>query len=33
MYVPYRIVMPTSVGYGTAVVTSLRVDAGRAEAR
>ena len=34
MYVPYRIVMPTSVGYGTAVVTSLRVGrAGRAEAR
>ena len=25
MYVPYRIVMPTTVGFGTAVVTSLRV--------
>ena len=33
MYVPYRIVMPTSVGYGTAVVTSLRVGRpGRAKA-
>ncbi len=25
MYVPYRIVLPTPVGYGTAVVTSIRV--------
>jgi hypothetical protein len=25
MYVPYRIVLPTPVGYGTAVVTSIQV--------
>ena len=26
MYVPYRIVLPTPVGYGTALVTSIAVD-------
>ncbi len=29
MYVPYRIVLPTPVGYGTAVVTSIAVDGAR----
>lgn len=29
MYVPYRIVLPTPVGYGTAVVTSIAVDGTR----
>jgi hypothetical protein len=34
MYVPYRIVLPTLVGYGSAVVTSIAVDgARRADAR
>jgi hypothetical protein len=34
MYVPYRIVLPTPAGYGTAVVTSIAVDgARRADAR
>jgi len=25
MYVPYRIALPTPVGYGTALVTSIQV--------
>jgi hypothetical protein len=25
MYVPYRIVLPTPIGYGSAVVTSIQV--------
>ena len=29
MYVPYRIVLPTLAGYGTAEVTSLRVSGPR----
>jgi uncharacterized protein DUF3108 len=29
MYVPYRIVLPTPVGYGTAVVTSIQVAGSR----
>jgi Protein of unknown function (DUF3108) len=29
MYVPYRIVLPTPVGYGSAVVTSIAVDGAR----
>ncbi|MEZ5828925.1 MAG: DUF3108 domain-containing protein [Hyphomicrobiales bacterium] len=29
MYVPYRIVLPTPVGYGTAVVTSVQVAGSR----
>ena len=29
MYVPYRIVLPTPVGYGTAVVTSIQVSGSR----
>lgn len=29
MYVPYRIVLPTPVGYGTALVTSIAVDGAR----
>jgi hypothetical protein len=29
MYVPYRIVLPTPVGYGTAVITSIAVDGAR----
>lgn len=29
MYVPYRIVIPTPVGYGTAVVTSIQVAGAR----
>lgn len=29
MYVPYRIVLPTPVGYGTAVVTSIQVAGAR----
>jgi hypothetical protein len=32
MYVPYRIVLPTPVGYGTAVVTSIQVGTRRASA-
>jgi hypothetical protein len=26
MYVPYRIVLPTPVGYGSALVTSIQVS-------
>lgn len=29
MYVPYRIVLPTPVGYGTAVITSIQVSGAR----
>jgi hypothetical protein len=29
MYVPYRIVLPTPVGYGTALVTSIHVSGAR----
>jgi hypothetical protein len=29
MYVPYRIVLPTPVGYGTALVTSIEVAGAR----
>jgi hypothetical protein len=29
MYVPYRIVLPTPVGYGTAIVTSIQVAGAR----
>lgn len=29
MYVPYRIVLPTPVGYGTAVVTSIQIAGSR----
>lgn len=29
MYVPYRIVLPTPVGYGSALVTSIDVDGAR----
>jgi hypothetical protein len=29
MYVPYRIVLPTPVGYGTALVTSIQVGNAR----
>jgi hypothetical protein len=29
MYVPYRIVLPTPVGYGSALVTSIRVSGAR----
>jgi Protein of unknown function (DUF3108) len=29
MYVPYRIVLPTPMGYGTAVVTSIQVSGAR----
>ena len=29
MYVPYRIVLPTPVGYGTAVITSIKVSGAR----
>ena len=29
MYVPYRIVLPTPVGYGSALVTSIAVDGAR----
>jgi hypothetical protein len=32
MYVPYRIVLPTPVGYGSAVVTSIQVGTRRASA-
>ncbi len=32
MYVPYRIVLPTPVGYGSALVTSIQVGARRASA-
>lgn len=29
MYVPYRIVLPTPVGYGTAVITSIQISGSR----
>jgi hypothetical protein len=32
MYVPYRIVLPTPVGYGSAIVTSIQVGTRRASA-
>jgi hypothetical protein len=32
MYVPYRIVLPTPVGYGSALVTSIQVGSRRASA-
>ena len=33
MYVPYRIVLPTPVGYGSAVVTSIQVGGARRASR
>jgi len=33
MYVPYRIVLPTQVGYGSALVTSIQVGTRRASAK
>jgi hypothetical protein len=29
MYVPYRIILPTPVGFGTAVITSIQVSGAR----